>query len=160
MSASDVSFHRKQGGYLQIRIRPVQKKDAGLSSERSCIQMSGKKCFCSYSRLLLSASVICSCPLFVPICYLFLSVICPRLLFVPVCCLFLSVICSRLSLSASVICSRLSGVCVRYLFPSVRCLRLLFVSVLLSFFQNADQDKRTAGRCQQKNKKNNDRTDR
>ncbi len=160
MSASDVSFHRKQGGYLQIRIRPVQKKDAGLSSERSCIQMSGKKCFCSYSRLLLSASVICSCPLFVPICYLFLSVICPRLLFVPVCCLFLSVICSRLLfvpvryLFPSVI------VCVRYLFPSVRCLRLLFVSVLLSFFQNADQDKRTAGRCQQKNKKNNDRTDR
>ena len=160
MSASDVSFHRKQGGYLQIRIRPVQKKDAGLSSERSCIQMSGKKCFCSYSRLLLSASVICSCPLFVPICYLFLSVICPHLLFVPVRYLSPSVICSRLLfvpvryLFPSVI------VCVRYLFPSVRCLRLLFVSVLLSFFQNADQDKRTAGRCQQKNKKNNDRTDR
>ena len=129
MSASDVSFHRKQGGYLQIRIRPVQKKDAGLSSERSCIQMSGKKCFCSYSRLLLSASVICSCPLFVPICYLFLSVICPHLLFVPVRYLSPSVICSRLLfvpvryLFPSVI------VCVRYLFPSVRCLRPLFVPV-------------------------------
>jgi len=67
---------------------------------------------------------MCSCLLYVPVCYVFLSVICSCLLCVPVCYMFLSVMCSCL-LYVICICLLYVPVCYMYLSVIGTCLLYL-----------------------------------